>query len=223
MSKGRTIFFPVLLIFALIYNAGILTAQVQDIEDAQIRITFAAPPDVPPQVAKAWLKYDKEFALILQVANGSKDLYTKVYPYFKGVDGNQGLFYSDGVSGTRPFTMSSIQFSETNGNDVHEPGTNYLTWDQIKTLWNDNYGIGSRGFEAPTDPLYPYYEVNRNLSYTRRMTYPDIEHGIMMDIYAIPTWGDSQIQIAKQAGHIAVYDESPAAMPNPLKAEILKH
>ena len=221
MSKGRTIFFPVLLIFALIYNAGILTAQVQDIEDAQIRITFAAPPDVPPQVAKAWLKYDKEFALILQVANGSKDLYTKVYPYFKGVDGNQGLFYSDGVSGTRPFTMSSIQFSETNGNDVHEPGTNYLTWEQIKTLWNDNYGIGSRGFEAPTDPLYPYYEVNRNLSYTRRMTYPDIEHGIMMDIYAIPTWGDSQIQIAKQAGHIAVYDESPAAMPNPLKAEIL--
>ncbi len=214
--------FFLFLFMVVIFGTGPIRAQVQDIEDAQIKITFAAAPANTPTVDKTWLKYDKGFALILQIANGSKDLYTKVYPYFKGFDGNPGLFYSDGVSNNRFFTMSSVQFSVTgNDEDVHVPGTNYLEWSQIKELWNDQFGIESRGYESPTDPLYPYYEVNRNLSYTRKMTYPDIPHGIMMDVYAVPAWGDSQIQIAKQAGHIAVYDESPAAMQNPLKVETL--
>jgi len=222
-KKHNTYRYIVLLILpGLLLVQGILKAQVQDIENAKIVITFADSLTTPPVVEKARLKYNKDFALMLQISNGSKDLYTKVYPYFRGLEGNPGLFYTDGVTNKKWFTMSSVQFSmSADGNDVHVPGTNYLDWDEIKTLWAAFFGIESRGFESPTDPLYPYYEVNRNISYTRKMTAPFVPEGINMDIYAVPPWGDSQIQIAKQSGHIAVYDEGPAALPNPLKVEIV--
>ncbi len=211
-----------LLITGFLLLSTVLIGQVQDIEEAQITITFAGPPKNLPEVKKALLKYNKDFALILQVANGSKDLYTKVYPYFRGLNGNPGLFYSNGVSDNRWFTMSSVQFSAAlNGGDVHVPGTNYLDWDEIKTLWTEKFGIESRGYESPTDYLYPYYEVYRNISYTKKMTSPFVPTGINMDIYVVPAWGDSQIQLAKQAGNIAVYDEGPAAMPNPVHINIL--
>ena len=208
------------LLFIFLLGSVRLRAQGQNIENATITITFAGAPTQAPVVKKTLLKYNKDFALILQMDDGSDDIYDKVYPYFRGQQGNPGLFFSDGVTNYQWFKMGSVHYSEdANGNDVHLPGTNFVSWDEMNTLWAAYFGIESRGFENPTNPLYPYYEVNRNISFTKRYTSFFIPGGLNMDVYVIPPGGDGQIQEAKLAGNLAIYDERPEALSNPLRLD----
>jgi hypothetical protein len=66
------------------------------IEDFTITITFVQNPVNGPTVFKAPLKYNKDFALILQMDNGNTAIHDQVMPYFKGQNGNPGLFLLKG-------------------------------------------------------------------------------------------------------------------------------
>ncbi len=198
----------------------ILSGQQVNIEDITITITFAGTPSTMPVVNKSVLKYDKRFALILQMDDGNEDIYSKVYPYFRGQQGNQGLFFTDGVGNSIWYKMGAVHFSEdASGNDVHQQDSGYISWDEMNTLWAAFFGIESRGFDNPSNPIYPYYEVNRNISFTKKNTSSFVPGGVNMKVYVVPPNGDGQINKAKQAGNIAIYDNSLAALNNPLRIE----
>lgn len=147
----------------------------QNIEDIKIVITF---DDVPSSysVTKAPLKYNKQFALSFQVDDGTVDIYNKVFPYFSY------LFYTDGCGNDIAFTASSsvycFQEPGENGPDMHDPtdpsfDNTYLTWDDIKILYNNKYGVFNYGVsgKASTTDNWMDYSIGRNRSFMRRRLY----------------------------------------------------
>ncbi len=191
------------------------------VEDFTITITFAAPLEDPVSVFKAPLKYNKDFALILQMDDGIEDIYTQVLPFFKGQQGNPGLFFGDGAQGTVPFKMETAHFSFTGlGVDIHNYNPGWLNWDQMVTLWAGEFGITNHGFTDPPTADQEM-EVRRNISYTRRQTSKTIiAGGADMNTYVIPGTNAAQIPIAKQH-NLAVYHQGLSAIENPARVEDL--
>lgn len=188
------------------------------VEDFTITISFAQPP-VDPIVFKAPLKYNKDFALILQMDNGNVAAFSQVMPFFKGQNGNPGLFFSDGAQGNVPFKLDASHFSFNEaGTDVHSTQAGYLTWSNLETLWAAEFGIDNQGLNAvPTSDNT--LEVLRNISYTRRKTSETIiASGANMNVFVVPTGGDAQIPLAKQ-NNLAVYHQGASAIVNPARVE----
>ena len=190
-------------------------SQEEKLQDIRVTITFSQVPNLT-DVQKAWFKYNKDFALILQMDQDGADVYNKVYPYFTGKEGNPGLFYTDGAGHDIPFKMGISHSSLYNGKDVHETGGNYLTWDEIGFLWNEHFCLENEGFTQPTVDYLPNYEVLRNASFTKKMTAALTQGGIDMNTYVLPANGGNQLLPAKEEGYISFYDENSQDLPNPV-------
>ncbi|MFZ4462859.1 MAG: gliding motility-associated C-terminal domain-containing protein [Bacteroidales bacterium] len=192
------------------------------IEDFTITITFVQNPVNGPIVTKAPLKYNKDFALILQMDNGNPAIHDQVMPYFKGQNGNPGLFFTEGPNGSnQPFKMDATYFTfDAAGQDVHNYVNGYLHWDNIINLWAGEFGLITNGLNQPSTSDAAL-EVQRSASYTKRKTFSGtIPDGAEMFVYTLPSDGASQLTEAK-AHHLAVYHGGSSALDNPAKAETL--
>ncbi len=202
--KYQKIVIPFLLMLGVIWSSPVF-AQNHLLSNVKISVTFSfAPTNVRP--AFTYLKYNKAFALVLQADDGTTDIYDKVFPLFAGKDGNPGLFMTDGTGNNVPFSMEVNYFTLKAGKDVHETDTtNYLSWKKINDLWQNGYSIDSRGFVDPAYGSEQDYQVQRNLSYTIKMTAPFTKGGITMDTYVLPPNGTDQMVPARNVGYIAFF------------------
>ena len=210
-----------LTILLLIFN-NLLSQNRSNVEDFTITITFAEPPVTMPLVQKAPLKYNKDFALILQMDDGNPAIHDQVMPYFKGQNGNPGLFFTEGnPQNDQAFKMDAVQYSfAANGTDVHNFIPGFLHWDNIINLWAGEFGIVNHGL---TDPPQgdKQLEALRNLSYTKRKTLSGtIPGGYDMNDFVVPNNDVAQIPFAKTR-HLAVYYDGINSLENPQRVEDL--
>jgi len=195
-------------------------AQNHPLSDVKISVTFSSSPNnVRPTFT--YLKYNKAFALVLQADNGTPDIYNKIFPLFAGQDGNPGLFMTDGTGNDVPFSMGVNYFSLKANKDVHETDTaNYLSWREINDLWQNGYSVDNRGFVDPAYGSEQDYQVQRNVSYTIKMTAPFTKGGITMDTYVLPPNGIDQMVPARNVGYIAFFhNPSIDLTSNPIDLE----
>ncbi len=190
-------------------------SQEERLQDIRVKVTFA---QVPGSIIanKAWFKYNKDFALILQMDNDGADVYSKVYPYFAGKDNNPGLFYTDGAGHKISFKMGISHSCLYNGKDIHETGGDYLTWNELGLLWNEHFCLDNKSFQNPTVSYLEKYEVLRNESYTKKKTAALTPGGISMDTYMLPADGENQLLPAKNAGYITFFDNNILDLGNPV-------
>lgn len=214
------VFFVWILLF--LQDPRLVAQQPSQISDFTITITFAQPITVPPSVVKAPLKYNKDFALILQMDDGNPAIHDLVMPFFKGQQGNPGLFFTEGIpQNIQPFKMDAVHFSFNGfGTDIHNYIPGFLHWDQIINLWAGEFGIVNHGLSDPPGPNVEL-DVRRNASYTKRKTRSGtIPDGYDMNIYVVPNNNISHIPFAKQH-NLAVYYDGINSLPNPLVVENL--
>lgn len=195
------------------------------IEDFLITITFNEPPGESLNIYKAPLKYNKDFALVVQMESNSPDLNNIIMPFFKGQNNYPGLYYSEGIQHSdQPFKMDVVQYCyDANGNDIHNFNSNYLNWDELVNLWTGEFGVVSHGFNNPSSSNFSL-EVLRSLSYTQRKTLNSvIDGGIQMKTYVMPTDDDAnQLGFAKD-NYLGVYSNSSVAFDNPVAASLLNN
>lgn len=218
-TKALTFF----LLVSICFSATRLFAQQRSqISDFTITITFAQPIADPPSVVKAPLKYNKDFALILQMDDGNPAIHDLVMPFFKGQQGNPGLFYTEGIpQNIQPFKMDAVHFSFNGlGNDIHNYVPGFLHWDNIINLWAGEFGIVNHGLTDPPTSNHEL-EVRRNASYTKRKTNSGtIPDGYDMNVYVLPNNVEGQLPIARQH-NLAVYYDGISSIENPLVVENL--
>ena len=205
-------------LFILFVGMGFLSyAQQEPLENIKITVAFDNDPSASVQVIKTPLRYNKDFGVILQMDNANIDVFSKVYDYFRGFSGYPGLFFTSGVINNPLFFKMGTNIYSFNqqGIDVHDTDPTILTWSNIQTLWAAFFDVANQGMTYPpsTDD---YYEVNRNISYSKyRFNEFFSQPKFNPDIYVVPDNTQSQINVAKAAGNLAIYSEGPAAVPNP--------
>jgi gliding motility-associated-like protein len=212
----------ILTILLFYSNFAASQQQIGAVEDFSILITFAQPPANPPIVKKAPLKYNKAFALILHMDDGNPAVHDQVMPFFKGQNGNPGLFFTEGnIQNNQPFKMDAVQFSFTaTGVDVHNYVPGFLHWDNLINLWAGEFGIVNHGLTNPPQSNSEL-EVRRNASYTKRKTASGtIPGGYDMNVHVIPNNDISQIPFAK-LHNLVVYHDGINSIQNPLRVESL--
>ncbi len=195
-------------------------AQNHLLSNVKISITFSsAPTNVRPTFT--YLKYNKAFALVLQADDATPDIYNKILPLFAGKEDNPGLFMTDGTGNNVPFSMEVNYFTLKARKDVHETDTtNYLSWKRISDLWQAGYSVDNRGFVDPAYGSEQDYQVQRNVSYTIKMTAPFTKGGITMDTYVLPPNGTDQMVPARNVGYIAFFkNPSLDLTSNPIDLE----
>lgn len=211
-----------LIALSLFCKASVKAQQRSNVEDFTITITFAQPPVNPPTIQKTPLKYNKDFALILQMDDGNPAIHDLVMPYFKGQNGNPGLFFTEGnPQNTVPFKMDAVHFSFSGlGIDVHNYIPGFLHWDNIINLWAGEFGIVNHGLSDPPG-IDKELEVRRNASYTKRKTRSGtIPDGYDMNIFVVPNNDVSQIPFAKQ-NNLVVYHDGINSLQNPVRVQNL--
>ena len=218
IPKQAYIFFvvPLFLLFGTFQKAY---AQQEKLQNIQVAVTFSSVPR-SYQATVTPLKYDKSFALVLQMDDGSDDLYNLVWPFFTGQNSYPGLFSTDDAGHDVPFHMSANNFIWENGKDVHNGTAGYLTWNQIWQLWQDDFTVSSRGFDNPTISYLQNYEVERNQSFTTKKTASFTPGGIQMDTYILPENGANQVLPGRNAGYVVFFDDYGSSdLSNPLSVE----
>lgn len=220
MFTRRTVFILIIFWMIIAFKPVLAQERASSVEDFVITLTFANPP-VNPTVYKAPLKYNKDFALILQMDGGNVAIHDQVMPYFKGQGGNPGLFFSDGAQGYVPFKMDAVHYSfDDEGEDIHNYKPGFLNWSNMETIWAAEFGINNQGLNKTPKPDQ-FVEVLRNISYTRRNTSQTIiQGGADMNIYVVPEGAPDHIPVAKQH-NLAVYHSGVTAANNPVRVENL--
>ncbi len=134
----------------LLMSFGFCTYQTtaQNLEDITVTIVFESnPTDYTATVAP--LKYNKKFALSMQVDDGNSTIFDIGFPVFEGgtVNGatSTGMNYSDGCSNLISFKMTSAIFMFSGGSPVpigtdynNNPESDVFTWPQIDILSNSS-------------------------------------------------------------------------------------
>jgi len=153
-------------------------------------VTFSAAP-TQFDVQKAPLKYNKAFAMSFQEDDALSDIFNEVYPAFEGKDNNHGMFFSDGCGNTIPFKMSSAIFVfAANHSDLLNPDDPWhdngkLTWNNLKVLYKDGWGIENHGlFDNPdvsSDAIVDF-AFKRTQSYAAKK----ISDSILFKTFVIP-------------------------------------
>ncbi|HOI31868.1 MAG: gliding motility-associated C-terminal domain-containing protein [Bacteroidales bacterium] len=216
---------PTLWLIILIFGLSpwcTIIAQQSVVEDFKITITFVDEPTSDLQIYKAPLKYNKDFALVLQLNNGNAAINDQVLPYFKGQAGNPGLYFTEGQANSiQAFKMDAVHFLfDENGTDIHDFQAGYLNWDNIINLWAGDFGIVANGLSKPAIEDAGV-EVARSKSYTQRKTLSaTIPGGYRTQVYVVPQFETDQLPIAKER-FLAVYSNGSGAFPNPVDAEEL--
>ncbi len=204
VKNTRLITLLILSVFTMPYFAN---SQV----NMSIIVSFDQTP-ATATVIKAPLKYNKDFALSMQIDDGHESIFTLGYPIFVGGQvGNQtypGLTYTDGCGNDIHFKISSAQFTFNgdgeNGPDTHEPGSGYgmVYWPQMDTLYKAGWGIYNHGLNgnASVDNAFMNYSLKRNKSYTRKKLYNTTPGGVLTRMHVNPNGAIQWSQVAFDQG-----------------------
>ena len=183
-----------------------------------ILVNFDQPP-TNLTVNKAPLKYNKDFALSMQIDDANLTLFTHGYPVFEGGVYNgttyPGLVYSDGCGNHHNFKMSSSVYvfngDGTNGPDTHVDNSfGQLTWEQMNTIYNSNWGILNHAVNSNpnTNSSFIDYSIKRNKSYIRRNLYNTTEGGVMTHLFVNPNGSSNWTNPAFNLGNIAALNQN---------------
>ena len=189
--------------------------KAQNITDITIVVTFnSEPSDLSAKIAP--LKYNKKFALSMQIDDGGDAIINEGFPVFEGgtVNGTNysGYTYTDGCGNHSSFKMSSAMypFSSYDGRDVHnDPESDVVTWDEMNTLYEAGWGIENHGESdhEETTPSYIDYSIKRNISYTRRKMYNTTPGGVMTNVFVNPNGSTPWTQPAINLGEIGALNQ----------------
>ncbi len=183
-----------------------------------VLVNFDQPP-TSITVNKAPLKYNKDFAFSMQIDDANLTLFTHGYPVFEGgvVNGTTypGMFFSDGCGNSHSFKMSSSVYvfngDGENGPDTHiDNSFGQLTWEQMNTIYNDNWGILNHAVNgnANTESSFMDYSIKRNKSYIRRQMYNSTEGGVMTHIFVNPNGSTNWTAPALGLGNISALNQN---------------
>jgi len=185
-----------------------------------ILVNFNTPPTSSSvSVEQAPLKYNKDFAFSMQIDDSHITTYTHGFPVFEGGDVNgttyPGFFYSDGCGNAHSFKMSSSTYifsqNNENGPDVHDGSfSNQLTWAELDTLYNHNWGIYNHGVNsnANTSSNFINYSINRNKSYIRRKLWDATPGGVVPHVFVNPNGSSTWTQYAFDNGNISALNQN---------------
>lgn len=161
-----------------------------------IIVNFDQPPTTL-SVDKAPLKYNKDFALSMQIDDANLTLFTHGFPVFEGGEVNgttyPGLYYTNGCGDSINFRMSSAAYifnsNEVNSTDVHVDNSfGQLTWTQLDTIYSHKWGIQNHGVNGNKDPeaVFMDYSIKRNRSYIRRKLFNSTDGGVITSVFVNP-------------------------------------
>lgn len=210
----------IFILISVLFSMPTIKAQQSTVEGFKVTITFVDEPGDNLKIYQAPLKYNKDFALVLQLNNGDNAINDQVLPYFKGQAGNPGLYFTEGqINSKQPFKMDAVHYAfDENGEDVHNYRPGFLNWDNIINLWAGEFGIVANGLNFPAS-TNAALEVNRIYSYTQRKTLSStVPGGYRTQTYVVPQNGQGQLAYAREK-YLAVYDNSSGALPNPVMVE----
>jgi len=210
----------IFILISVLFSVPTIKAQQSTVEGFKLTITFVDEPGPDLNIYQAPLKYNKDFALVLQLNNGDNAINDQVLPYFKGQAGNPGLYFTEGqVNSIQPFKMDAVHYVfDEDGEDVHNYKPGFLNWDNIINLWAGEFGIVGNGLNFPPTADADV-EVNRIYSYTQRKTLSGtVPGGYRTQTYVVPQNGTGQLAFAREK-YLAVYDNSTGALPNPAAVE----
>ncbi len=219
--RYKSIFIILAIVVAV---SGVSLRGTAQINQALVVVHLNQPP-TSFYVYKAPLKYDKTFALSMQIDDGTDDIYTHAFPVFEGgtVNGTTypGITYTDGCGNEIHFKMSSSVYSfngtGNNGPDVHLPGNGYgkVSWPQMDTLYKNNWGILNHGVNGngSVDPIFMDYSIKRNQSYIRRKLYETTDGGVITHLFVNPDGHYQWTQPAFDLGYRGTLNQNN---PSPL-------
>jgi hypothetical protein len=149
-----------------------------------LTVTFNNPP-TSVSVEKAALRYNKDFAYSFILDDGLIDAYTAAFPLLNGglVVGNNtiypGYFYSDGCGNAIPFSAGLSWYSvNAAGNDLHVNTPSYVTWDQLKTMYQAGWTVLNHSYShiANDTSINYVYQINQNTAYVKTKSGIDLSH-----------------------------------------------
>ncbi len=202
-------------ILAIILGILSINNYAQNLEDITLIITFENPP-ANYSVTKAPLKYNKRFALSMQIDDGDNSIFNYGYPVFKGgqigATTYPGMYYSDGSGNLHSFKMTSAIYMFSGvGTDVHtDPGSGIITWQQLDTLYQNNWGIANKGIntDATNIPEFINYSIERNKSYCRRNLFKSTPGGVIPSVFVNPGGNNNWTIPALDFGNICALNVS---------------
>ncbi|MFC2101612.1 hypothetical protein ACFLS7_01305 [Bacteroidota bacterium] len=208
----------IFIIIFFVINSLVSDSQgIDSLQNIQITISFSEAPTTF-SVEKAPLRFNKTFAFSYQMDDGSKDIYTHGYPYFKGgmIDTTSypGLKFTDGCGNDLNFTMSSSLFSfstnQPGGIDLHDPTSpyaiRYVTWPELNEMYKDGWGISNHGLSSKVDGNYSDL-IARNESYVKLQTQAATPGGVDMGIFVNPNGVEAFTPLAFDQGLLVCYRE----------------
>lgn len=206
------------LLFIALFGTLYFDSVCQNLEDITITITFENDTS-DFSVVKAPLKYNKRFALSMQVTNSSSSVFEFGYPVFEGgtIDGTiyNKMKYSDGANNLLSFKMTSVNYifqgDAIAGFDIHNnPSSGKVSWQQLDTLAQKKWGIANSGVttDAQEDPDFVNYSISRNRSYIRKKLYNLTPGGVIPSVFVNPNGNSFWSSYAFDLGSICAFNQS---------------
>ena len=187
----KSTYYRILILFlTILVGKEVLSQSPQPVKVDSVVILFYQAPD-SVKVTKTPLKYDKAFAMSFQEDDSHVDIYNTAYPLFEGNGTTGGLYYTDGCGNSLTFKMSTAMYIFNGLNvDLLEPGPyhvpDYLTWPQVKELWEHNWGVENHGVSDPVTG-HADYDVQRTQSYAKRK----VSDSLYIKVFVQPNQGEA--------------------------------
>ncbi len=181
-------------------------AKVAHSDSITLTVSFNNPP-TNITVEKAALRYNKDFAYSFILDDGLIDAYTAAFPLLNGglVTGNNtiypGYFYSDGCGNAIPFSAGLSWYSvNAAGNDLHVNTPSYVTWDQLKTMYNAGWTVLNHSYShIANDTAIDYvYQINQNTAYVKAKSGIGLTHFVPPagdQNYVIPAFANGMLSV----------------------------
>jgi hypothetical protein len=188
----------------------------------KISIQFTTTPATAPAVAKAALRFDKDFAFSYTLDDATIDAVTTAYPVLRGGVVRSisttfpGLFYTDGCGNNLPFN-AGIAWNSANqfGIDVHSGNVaDQMTWGQLDTLYDAGWDVMNHSYSHKSKWLFPMNgndyinEVEQNGIAVRNKTRRKLD----MPIFVVPANDDTYHTPALNLGHKIILDQSASTI-----------
>ncbi len=179
-------------------------------------IQFNTPLTTTPTVAKAALRYDKDFAYSFTLDDGNLDVFTCGFPALMGgtVQGQTyaGLYFTDGCGNNIPF-RGGVALNAANfyGQDSHDGGTpNKITWTQLDSLYGLCWDVFNHSFshKAKAVMSMTYSDYVNEILLNRAAILEKSAHKIQTPTFVVPS-GDTTYQSTAYAqGESIVFDQA---------------
>jgi peptidoglycan/xylan/chitin deacetylase (PgdA/CDA1 family) len=183
----------------------------------RVIIHFDSPLSSTPALAKASLRYDKDFAYSLTFDDGGIDAYTCALPILSGGTACNGvnfpgLSFTDGC-GNSQFFKAGLAWNGANalGLDAHDGRTvGKMTWQQLDAVYDNGWDVLNHSFSHKSRSTHTLTsqdyitEIEANRPYVRDRTRNKIE----MPLFVVPSGDVNYQSMAYSRGQKLVFDQA---------------